>query len=361
MITLTKSFEVSHKAVEVTPSVMAAINAYALTALSPEQVFAGRMKLANDQYDRQDERFPIAYLEQFAKTLPGKSVMRGHNYALDPDGVFYSATVEKDDTGYVLVADYYLLADNPLVPKIQAGISRFVSIGFTYDKRFCDIDGQDYDAWYVRSAGEDYCHHYRGQEYDGRVCTLTYGGDASKAEALEGSFVWLGAQRGAETMRGGPQAMHKAESGDHLHEAKRKFLEETRADQGRKEEGMEKDLAALQDRVKELETQLSASQAKCAGLEPLAADGTAYRAHLAGEIKRLYTSMGQEKTGESLVKRLEGASVAELDECRKEADAAHAEMFAPTGGAQAKGAPVEPVRRSVDEILYGVRPRKEGV
>ena len=194
------------------------------------------MLLCHDQYDRTLERFPLAYLDQFAKTIPGKSVLPCHNqggYWSSGDlplGRFFKADIEKvvesefpmlmrtglakalapipgfenkRKTVNYLAPSFYFANDDStegLRKNIDLGVYKHVSIGFSYDDLICDICGKSYLYW--SSDGSAGCPHYRGDVLDdGRLVTLTFGGDASQAEALEGSIVYLGAQPGARLVK----------------------------------------------------------------------------------------------------------------------------------------------------------------
>ena len=176
--------------------------------VSADDVYLVRQKLANDRYDRANERFPLAYLERFAETLPRKSLLIGHNYERAAIGRYYKASVQKDDQGYFLDAYSYLKATDPAVEMIELGIWRDVSIGYNAGKRVCDLCEK---AWSPYGA-KDGCEHWPGAEFDGKTCTLTYcPTEAHKAEAMEGSFVWAGCQYGAEAIPkavGGDPAWH---------------------------------------------------------------------------------------------------------------------------------------------------------
>jgi hypothetical protein len=192
-----KEFEARHTTETPTDSDLETIKRFALRELAAEDVWLGRMALANDQVDRSGERFPTSYLERFASTLPGKPVLTGHNQTMVPVGKFYSADVvpRSDGSGNDLIARYYLRAGNPLAADIELGIASGVSIGARADKRFCGICAKDYDG-----PGRDRCSHSVGHTYDGKTCTLEWGGDAEKVEALEGSFVASPCQFGAQAL-----------------------------------------------------------------------------------------------------------------------------------------------------------------
>lgn len=186
---------------------------------SIDDIHVRRMLLCHDQYDRAYERFPKAYLSQFAKTLPGKSVMPGHDYGELPLGRFFNAGVtkrqeaafpvpsksdgapgfkdEEREVNWLKAAWYFAAHDqtDALRQNIDLGVYKDVSIGFRFDDLICDVCQTSYFDY-------ENCPHIIGRSVeDGNIVTGTYGGDASKAEALEGSIVFLGCQPQARLVR----------------------------------------------------------------------------------------------------------------------------------------------------------------
>ena len=209
---------------------LAAINAFALTTLTADQVYARQMDLCTTLVDRRFERFDHAMLRQFRDTIIGKSFLVGHDYSKAPKGRFFGATSvqrHRKSTG----APYRALQTQVYLPiceateearaMIDAGVWKDVSIGFYAENLNCDLCGGDY-----RDLGA--CQHLAGQVYgmdevadgmDADTLTLTEDGKGvvatalwnGRGEAAEGSAVWQGCQYEAEFTK----ALH----GD-LHEAK---------------------------------------------------------------------------------------------------------------------------------------------
>jgi hypothetical protein len=333
---------VGHKAVAATDAHMAAIRQYAVGEVTPEAVFIGQMRLANTLVDRSFEKFPVAYLHRFAETLPGKSLMPGHDYSQTPLGRFFDAEVMADgEGGHCLLARYYTRADAPITGDIKLGVAKDASIGFTPGDRTCDLCGRSY---YGADANGDYCPHWAGDSYDGHLCTLTYGGDLSQVEAVEGSLVWLGAQYGAQTTRNAAAIA-----------AKTAYIDQLRATAApeRKEDTME--LTEAVAKIAALEAEKKALETDKKTLSPLAEAGEKYRKFLLSEILRLKKSMGEEAEGAALATMLENADTATLESFHKAADEKHAKAFA-ASGAELGGAgadPIAPAKRTRDQILCG--------
>jgi hypothetical protein len=147
---------------------------------SAEELYTFEVYLANDQPDRDAERFPVEVLEDFARTIVGKSFLFNHERDNYGRGRFYRAEVRREGAMTWLVGSVYLLKarQEPLIADLEGGIARFVSIGFLAEAPK-PVKGAQF------------------AEYHAPV------------EALEGSLVWLGAQFEARVA----QAKAMAEAG----------------------------------------------------------------------------------------------------------------------------------------------------
>ncbi len=162
--------------------------------------------LANNFRDRDGERFSLPVLKSFNNTISGKSVLYGHWWGPPGEGTFYKSRLEKltvdevlalvgnvpyrkfkqmlekvqemDGGLYFLVPTCYFLSSHEDIDKIDAGIIKHVSIGFNAPARMAIRDMNEKLLW---------------AEYQNT--------DEWEAEALEGSFVFLGAQYGAEAVK----------------------------------------------------------------------------------------------------------------------------------------------------------------
>ena len=181
---------------EVTPEILGKINRYALKTLSADEVFVRKYLMSHNLIDRDNERFPEKILDDFAATLPGKSLLNGHDRHSLPIGLYFDANTEELTTeqftaltgeearlpeGIVKVKAlwgwvYMLKAqfNESMTANIDAGIYRHASIGF----KAADI---------IPVKGQ----------YD----NILYWEYVPPGEALEGSIVWLGAQPGATAQK----------------------------------------------------------------------------------------------------------------------------------------------------------------
>jgi hypothetical protein len=193
------------KGMKINDEQLALINKFALIDLTADEVYARKIRLANNAIDRDVERFSEKLLEDFAKTLPGKSLLLGHKRDGTGEGLFFAAEIEKMSladarkmTGeelhlpdgmkevWFLNTWFYtvkLPSLEDFLKKIDAGINRHASIGFSAANvvKISDDDTGDVIYWEYKGPGE----------------------------AQEGSLVYLGAQRAATTTKGvKPDGVH---------------------------------------------------------------------------------------------------------------------------------------------------------
>jgi hypothetical protein len=250
---------------------LAAIRAFALAHIAPEDLYIRRMVVANDAVDRNWEQFTPAVLEHLAATLPGKALLVAHDKRPLPVGLVYRAAARPAQPGEAgqtsLEAWFYLVktsANEDLRRQIDAGVVRYVSIGCTYDQRLCNICDSDY--WD--------CAHWRGQTLpDGRVVTLRYGGDPRRYEAHEVSLVYLGAQREAQLAKA-------AGSGDPMELDKLVSVVSA----------LQQSVAGLVERVEKALTPApspAVDEKPSEASDVLSKDGEAYRVDLRAEIGKL--------------------------------------------------------------------------
>lgn len=296
---------------------MALINALAGRTVDPEAIFIDRMILSTDRYDRSSERIPESYQRRFEATLPGRPVLTAHAKQEPAQGRYFAASVQKDAAGKSeLWADYYLPARSDLTERVKLGIAREVSIGFLASGRTCDLCGGSYD-------GKGACAHIAGAMYGGKVATVTYSGDPTKVEALEGSFVGIACNPDARTMgvKGwlpGSGLVIKGE-GEPLQE------------NGMDEKAYQEKIAALEAELTKQKEAAVGYQTKAAELEPKAKDGDAYRAYLIGEWTRMTNSVAKsDDAAAPMLPILERADAAQLQAMVKMVQGPFDKMFPPT-------------------------------
>jgi len=206
METATKQIDVRTKSVKPTEADWDKIRGFMVAPdeFKEEDIRVYEARLANNFPDRDGERFNKAVLNSLNRTIVGKSVLMGHQWGPPGIGRFIEAHLEKmgmEDTMqlightsekrmqkmlarindadggiFFMNVKFYMLADSPEVRKIDAGIYSFMSIGFRAPQK----------AEVKTDSGEVMWKEYQNtKDLD--------------SEALEGSFVFLGAQHGAAT------------------------------------------------------------------------------------------------------------------------------------------------------------------
>jgi len=183
---------------DISPEMLARVNAYALKDLAAGEIYVRRCLLAHNAIDRDNERFPETLLDNFAATLPGKSLLFGHDRrSYFPLGLFFDATTEgitveqfkaltgetprlpEGMTSVKILWGWFYIVKTPsaadMLANLEAGVYRHVSIGFNA----ADLVGVK-------------------KEINGPTLYWEYVGPG---EALEGSLVWLGAQPGATAQK----------------------------------------------------------------------------------------------------------------------------------------------------------------
>lgn len=162
--------------------------------------------LAHDQVDSDYERFSPTVLEDFARTLPGKGLLIGHKRDGLPEGLWVSAEVRDAGARQELRAVFAIPeidSTQTTREKLQAGIARFVSIGFKAAD-LVDDDGRSM----LTGDSADWPGRRR---QDGTRAVGTW---IAPAEAQEGSLVWLGAQPGAELKSADGEPSYVKDAGD---------------------------------------------------------------------------------------------------------------------------------------------------
>lgn len=262
---------------------MALIAAYAGRPLEPSEVLVRAMVLCSGELDRDYERFSDGVLDQFAESIPGKSLLIGHRRDAAPEGLFYRAeVVQRPGRAPAVKAWFYMLItpENDHLRKLMdAGVVRYTSIGFRCERLTCDLCG--------RNVHSRECPHIPGREYDGRTATATWEG---RAEAVEGSLVYLGSQREAMLTKcwsdGHPDALDDET-------AREKLL----------------------DVAEELRAEVAARDAEIARLRALARDGERFREELRGEVRALCALSGDRAAWEfhrPLVGAMDAAKLMEI-------------------------------------------------
>lgn len=191
---------------EVNDAELRAINKYALTPLTAEEVFTFKAVLCDNEVDRQSERFTVKALEDLKKLFLGKTVIKDHAWKADGQVARIYATELVQSEGKVtksgeiytqLVAHCYMVktsSNADLIAEIKGGIKKEGSVGFRASSAICSICGTD--------NAKSYCRHYPGKSYEkeggAQTCIFTLAG---ASDAYEFSLVAVPAQKAAGTKK----------------------------------------------------------------------------------------------------------------------------------------------------------------
>jgi hypothetical protein len=337
---LPKILEVRTKVAEATQADLDKIRPFLLRDFSLDDLYIREMWLANDQVDRSGEQFDSGYLQRFAETIVGKSVLVGHEYGNAPIGRFFKAEVKRDAKGWLWVVPAFYMpkaAGNELErDNIDSGVWSYVSIGshVDYAGLTCSICGHAYYPWYTPD-GEDYCPHIIGQSYDGATCQAVWTtdrSDMSKVEAVEGSIVYLGCQYEAAISK-------SAESESLLKTSKIEELTKRSGQLGHEHtmkggnpmdwEARAKELEAENERLKEAAEKLPEAEAKLKDAEPKIKAGEAYITHLKSEIIRIGGILDEPESAKLVADSTD--DVEKLKTALKEYEARLDKKFPPAG------------------------------
>lgn len=182
---------------------LAAVNAFAKTELTAEQVYTFSMVLCDNEIDRDFEKFSTETLSELAELFIGRTGIFDHEWkAGNQTARIYRTAVERlpgqrnaaGEEYAVLKGWAYMLRSDKnaaLIAEIDAGIKKETSVGCSVLRRVCSICGQE------ASAGA--CSHVPGREYEGKLCYRELQG---ASDAYEFSFVAVPAQRNAGVVKG---------------------------------------------------------------------------------------------------------------------------------------------------------------
>lgn len=186
---------------EVTDDELKAINKYALSPLTAEEVFTFKAVLCDNDVDRSFDRFTLKALTDLKKLFLGKTVIKDHAHRADNQVARIYATELVESGKFLkcgepytqLVAHCYMVrtaGNADLIAEIKGGIKKEGSVGCSITGSICSICGTDN----VKS----YCRHWPGKSYakeaGEEVCTFTLTG---AADAYEFSLVAVPAQKAA--------------------------------------------------------------------------------------------------------------------------------------------------------------------
>lgn len=177
-----------------TPSAaqLAAINSYAKSPLTAQQVYCFSVRLCDDQPDRDHERFDTTALPRLAALFRGKTGITDHDWSAGGQvaRIFDTQVCREEGVSFIRAWCYMLRIPEhaALIEQIEGGIRREVSVGCAMGLSRCSICGSIYGT----------CAHRKGALYDGQLCLAVL---SEPVDAYEFSFVAVPAQREAGVMK----------------------------------------------------------------------------------------------------------------------------------------------------------------
>lgn len=179
-----------------------AINAYAKTEMTSEQIYTFSVVLCDNEVDRDFEKFSDEALGALSELFVGKTGIFDHEWkATNQTARIYRTEILKENgvlnslgEPYAVLKGYaYMLRNeknSELIEEIEAGIKKETSVGCSVAKRVCSICGEE--------AHVGGCGHIPGREYNGKLCYLEL---FDVKDAYEWSFVAVPAQRAAGVVK----------------------------------------------------------------------------------------------------------------------------------------------------------------
>ena len=177
-----------------------AVNAFAKTELTAEDVYVFSVLLCDNDIDRDFERFTNETLKELGELFVGATGICDHDWKSENQVARIYRTELNCDTErktalgepYMFLKGYaYMLrteANAELIRAIDGGIKRETSVGCAVAKSLCSICGEEISV----------CAHEKGREYGGKLCYASLEG---AVDAYEWSFVAVPAQRNAGVMK----------------------------------------------------------------------------------------------------------------------------------------------------------------
>lgn len=190
----------SAKRAECTAQELEAINAFAKSALTAEEVYTFEVLLCDNEVDRDFERFSVDTLRELGELFVGATGICDHDWRSENQVARIYRTELVTDKGrktsagepYTYLKGFaYMLrnAENAnLIAEIEGGIKRETSVGCAIAESVCSICGAH--------IGD--CGHEKGKTYEGKLCCAVLEG---AVDAYEWSFVAVPAQKKAGVLK----------------------------------------------------------------------------------------------------------------------------------------------------------------
>lgn len=186
---------------ELTDEELEKINKFTLKDLTKEDIYTFKLRICDNEIDRDFEAFPLSTLEKLKELFIGKTIIKDHSSRADnqvariydTELITESGKTKTKEPYTSLVAHCYMVktkSNEDLITEIAAGIKKEVSVGCAIGEVVCSICGTD--------NRKRYCEHWNGHEYDGKMCYFEL---KNPTDAYEVSFVAIPAQPKAGTTK----------------------------------------------------------------------------------------------------------------------------------------------------------------
>ena len=184
------------------PEELKAINAFAKTELTAEEVYTFSVLLCDNEVDRDFERFTEGTLKELQSLFVGKTGISDHEWSSGRQvaRIYRTELVTEQGkktaagTPYMYLRGYaYMLRTEEtagLIADIEGGIKRETSVGCAVAETRCSICGE--------TLGGGKCSHRKGESYGGKLCC---GELTGAVDAYEWSFVAVPAQKNAGVIK----------------------------------------------------------------------------------------------------------------------------------------------------------------
>ena len=179
---------------------MSLINALAQSELKAEDVYIFKLRLCDNEVDRDYEAFTAACLKSLAEKFKNRTVINDH----EPKSKNQVARIFKTEVNELeitastgepyteLIAYCYMpkAGNEKIISDIESGIKSECSVGCSVSKSICSICGAE-----LHSGG---CEHIKGKSYNGSLCFCKLD---EPTDAYEVSFVAIPAQKNAHVIK----------------------------------------------------------------------------------------------------------------------------------------------------------------
>lgn len=201
---INKGYEIKESMGSPSPEDFEIIKEYVSKDTKPEDVFVYKLKLCDNEVDRDLEQFSNNCLVDIASLFKGKVGVYDHEwksgnihsriYKAYPVIVEDKTNSQNQPYSYVEAYAYTTKDNEDLINQIKKGLKKEVSIGISGSRPVCSI------------CGKEECEHQKGLYYNDKLC---YSIIKSAEDAYEFSFVAVNAQKqaGVEKSYKGGQIM----------------------------------------------------------------------------------------------------------------------------------------------------------